>query len=327
LQFFLLSTLEVLQKTFSKQMHSGCNMANSLFYLFLLPGFVHLVKSTTVLAYDGDPIKPHAYPWMVTLYKTSPKGAKTQYCAGALIAPNKDAIQSDIILTAAHCVTSDQCDKDPLNCTSTYDNPQEILVGLGNHLLSKNEDGEIEISPSRLEHYAKYDTNAGFTHDIAVVKLSKPIRFTKTIQGIILPKLGEEIVDTQKCVMAGWGFTSVETQMSKQSSDDLKSLNVRILTNKDCIDTYSDNSGQPMFEGFNIDYLLCGVGHKHNATSCQGDSGGPLWCQSSDGRPIIHGVVSGVGTGSCGFPLMPTVYIKVAKYVTWIQDAMKRLSN
>lgn len=47
---------------------------------------------------NGNEVKPHSWPW--TIYLTSYVGS----CGGSLIDPNGNGVQSDIVVTAAHCV-------------------------------------------------------------------------------------------------------------------------------------------------------------------------------------------------------------------------------
>lgn len=47
---------------------------------------------------NGDEAKPHSWPW--TIYLTSSVGA----CGGSLIDPDGNGVQSDIVLTASHCI-------------------------------------------------------------------------------------------------------------------------------------------------------------------------------------------------------------------------------
>ena len=55
--------------------------------------------------------------------------------------------------------------------------------------------------------------------------------------------------------------------------------------------------------------------------TCHGDSGGPLVCQDTNGRYILHGVVS-FGSPRCSTADSYGVYTRVTEYVLWIKQNM-----
>ena len=70
--------------------------------------------------------------------------------------------------------------------------------------------------------------------------------------------------------VAGWGLTSDRGR----SSDVLKSVDLKLLTNAQC-----ENYGYP---GQIADSMICAIGDlKGGEDSCQGDSGGPLFVQQA----------------------------------------------
>ena len=55
--------------------------------------------------------------------------------------------------------------------------------------------------------------------------------------------------------------------------------------------------------------------------ACHGDSGGPLVCQDTNGRYILHGVVS-FGSARCSTTESYSVFTRVTEYVLWIKQNM-----
>lgn len=58
-----------------------------------------------------------------------------------------------------------------------------------------------------MPHEAFYRTKARTpVHDIAIVRLHEPIKFSNTIQAIDLPDLNNPIQPGTTCKVGGWGF-------------------------------------------------------------------------------------------------------------------------
>lgn len=57
----------------------------------------------------GTEAKPHSWPWQVHLFaviETFPNGsAKGSVCGSSLVRVNPNIEESDILITAAHCIT------------------------------------------------------------------------------------------------------------------------------------------------------------------------------------------------------------------------------
>uniref|UniRef100_A0A6I8NWX0 Plasminogen n=1 Tax=Ornithorhynchus anatinus TaxID=9258 RepID=A0A6I8NWX0_ORNAN len=191
------------------------------------------------------------------------------------------------VLTAAHCLQRSQ-------------RPSSYQVYLGLH----KEDGE--------SYTQKIDVDRLFTGpmraDIALLKLSRPAQLSDKVIPACLPSEHFPLADKTVCYITGWG----ETQ-GTSGAGVLKEASLPIIENKVCNSRlYLRNRVQP--------WEIC-AGHFEGGTdSCQGDSGGPLVCFDKD-RYIIQGVTSwGIG---CALPNRPGVYVRVASYLSWIQNTMK----
>jgi len=92
----------------------------------------------------------------------------SHFCGGTLIQTG-DKKQSDIVVTAAHCIS---------------DGP-DFKVALHRH----------NLNPATRDN------------DIAVVKLKEPVKFNSTIQPVYLPASDEQVQENTEGIVVGWGDT------------------------------------------------------------------------------------------------------------------------
>ncbi|KAI4499079.1 hypothetical protein M0802_005945 [Mischocyttarus mexicanus] len=228
----------------------------------------------------GKPTTPNRYPWIARLVYNG-----RFHCGASLI-------NNDYVITAAHCVR---------NLKRT-----KIRVILGDYDQYVNTDGvAVMRAISAVIRHRSFDMNS-YNHDVALLKLRKPVKFTKTVRPVCLPKADSDPAGKEGTVI-GWGRTSEggmlpgkvhEVQVPVWSLTQCRKMKYRAnrITNN----------------------MICAG--KGTQDSCQGDSGGPLLVYESD-RLEIAGIVSwGVG---CGRPGYPGVYTRVAKYLNWINTNIK----
>lgn len=238
----------------------------------------------------------------------------------------EDATSSDIVLTAAHCVT--KCEREMIgpkdNCSLTNKkmDADKLTIIAGNHYQNIKDEGERVVVASSLEIYPTWTPDWRTpVDDIAVVKLSEKIEFTKTIQPARLPKSGESVKKAKNCVVAGWGYTTAANQEKKQQTSELYAVNVsKIYDDDKC------GGGQYMIPRSQRGRTFCAEAESRVATACEGDSGSPLWCSSEDkDRPVVYGVVS-AGPKVCGHN-KAGAFGAVSAYVEWINEAIARLNR
>jgi len=243
-----------------------------------------------------------------------------------LLAFTEDAKSSDIVLTAAHCVTKCESEmigpKDACGYSNKKIDADKLTIIAGNHYRDIEDKGEKVVVASRLEIYPTWTPDPTTPiDDIAVVKLSEKIEFTKTIQPVRLPKSGESVKKAKNCVVAGWGYTTAANQEKKQHTNELYAVNIsKIYDDDKCGD------GHYIIPRSKRGRVFCAEAESRVATVCSGDSGSPLWCSSEDkDRPVVYGVVS-AGPKVCGHN-KAGAFGAVSEYVEWINEAIARLNR
>ncbi|KAM3916890.1 transmembrane protease serine 9-like [Leptodactylus fuscus] len=231
-------------------------------------------------AADGE------WPWQVSLrYQGS------HICGGSLIS-------SQWVLTAAHCFAYSV-------------SPPDYTVYLGTYQLSVPDNHTVISSVSRIIKHPWY-TGVGSKGDIALVKLSSPVTYTKYIMPICLPSASVTLPCGMECWVTGWG--TINSGVNLPYPKTLQKVMTPIIDRTTCDYYYhvDSNSSTPII----LDGMICSGYKEGGKDSCQGDSGGPLVCKVR-GAWYLAGVVSwGFG---CAVSYRPGVYTLVPAYTSWIR--------
>ncbi|XP_014270367.1 trypsin-1 isoform X1 [Halyomorpha halys] len=229
----------------------------------------------------GRPTGVNRYPWVARILYDG-----QFHCGGSLL-------NGDFVLTAAHCVRRLKRSK--------------IRVILGDHDQYVTTDAPaIMRAVSAIIRHRNFDVNS-YNHDIALLKLRKPVAFSKSIRPVCLPP--SDLDPSGKVgTVVGWGRLSEGGSLASE----VQEVQVPILTLQQCRSTkYRPSRITP-------NMVCAGVGKED---SCQGDSGGPLLVNSEGEKYQIVGIVSwGVG---CGRPGYPGVYTRVTSYLNWVKRNMR----
>ncbi|XP_005950120.1 granzyme B [Haplochromis burtoni] len=203
-------------------------------------------------------------------------------------------VSEDFVMTAAHC------DLDLKR------------VVLGNHNLKKA-DKKMKIA-KKCKH-PDYK-NVGHGYDIMLLKLSRPVRPSKTIQFIRLPLHEMTLKENDKCQVAGWG--KINTYGSVV--DNLRVVNVSVVSPQVC-----QNAWAQKVPGYNLPpNIICAGGYNTTKGFCQGDSGGPLVCKGmAVGIVSFNKSIPRTELGNCNYPDVPNVYTNISKYLNWITKILK----
>ncbi|XP_034467340.1 trypsin-1-like isoform X1 [Hippoglossus hippoglossus] len=234
--------------------------------------FVLLVGA--VFATDDDKIvggyecTPHSQPHQVSL------NSGYHFCGGSLVNENW-------VVSAAHC----------------FKPKMDIVLGDHNRWFM---DGNEQIIPAT--HVIPHpDYNSWLIdNDIMLIKLSKPPTINQYVRPVALPTSCAPA--GTMCTVSGWGVT----MSSSVDSNRLQCLDIPILSDEDC-----DNS----YPGMLTEAMFCAGSLEGGKDSCQGDSGGPFVCNGE-----LQGVVSwGFG---CAEKNHPGVYAKTCVLTEWLQRTM-----
>lgn len=150
-----------------------------------------------------------------------------------------------------------------------------------------------------------------YHNDIALIKLNKPIKFSKYIIPACLPQqqFAERVLMHQEEGMVS-GFGRVRE--GGLPSTILQRLNVPYVDRAKCIESSKFKISPRMF---------CAGYDQEAKDACQGDSGGPHVTRYKD-TWFITGVVSW-GEG-CARKGKYGIYTQVSKYIKWIQNVMSK---
>lgn len=152
-------------------------------------------------------------------------------------------------------------------------------------------------------HTAYENVNA---HDIALLKLEKPVNYTNQIKPISLPSRHQASFDTivnSTLYVSGFG----QTKNASQSNLYLRYVKMRAITTEQCSEIW----GWKMRET-----LLCSQGFSNsNETTGNGDSGNGLI--TNDDEATIFGIVS---YGAPGCSVKPKVFTRVTSYLDFIHS-------
>ncbi|KAK3088468.1 hypothetical protein FSP39_019573 [Pinctada imbricata] len=235
----------------------------------------------------GSQADPNEWPWQVSLQRRGFFNTYSHICGGSLIAPN-------YVLTAAHCVDG------------SSQNSMRIVAGLHRQSVTSGATGH---SISKIIMHPDYDSNgAGFPNDIALLKLSGDVANNKA-EIISLPRGTDGFLENPDCWITGWGKTSA----SSGTAEVLMEAQMDVIDNGDCASKWRGITGAAI-----LDTHICI--EAEGKSSCNGDSGGPLVCRVND-KYVLAGATSWGITTCEGYP---SVYVRVGKFLDWIQETMSR---
>ncbi|XP_026865682.2 coagulation factor X [Electrophorus electricus] len=233
---------------------------------------------------NGDDCPPGECPWQALLVNEE----KIGFCGGTIL-------NEYFILSAAHCMNQSR----------------SITVILGEFDTMIREGREVTHAVDQVLVHMSYVPET-YHNDIALIKLVKPIKFTKYILSACLPDrdFAERVLMLQDDGMVS-GFGRLYE--GGPQSTILQKLTVPFIDRATCMESTKFKISNRMF---------CAGYDKETKDACQGDSGGPHVTKYKD-TWFVTGIVSW-GEG-CARKGKYGVYTQVSKYIKWIEAVMEKV--
>ena len=264
------------------------------------------------LVIGGSNVNISTAPWQVALLNVGldENGSlpanqfQAQFCGGSIV-------DSEWILTAAHCVLSD----DGAGGLEMIDE-NELRILVGSSTLSTTTLGLSSLKA--VSEIIVHPDYRGIDHsDIALIKLSKPLVFVSgKIQRIAISD--SKPTASTRLTVSGWGAVRNEAGQPPTYTATLQGASQQALSDASCVTAFE--------EGYFAELSLCVGDLFQNTTSsaCYGDSGGPV-TQTLSGQRQLVGVVS-YGSGSGCAKGDPWVATNAAAFLEWAQTVVTRIS-
>lgn len=171
------------------------------------------------------------------------------------------------VLTAAHCTIANV--GPIMAAASKY--PEMLRVRVGEHNMDEEEGTEQDIPVENVVLHPKWNIETKNTsngvkiltsHDIALIQLSSPVKFTSNVQSMCLDN-GQPFKADTMCYIAGWGTQKVKGPPTRV----LHEAALPLVSHEQCNDPRSYN-------GVITKNMLCAGFQQGGVDTCEGDSGG-----------------------------------------------------
>jgi secreted trypsin-like serine protease len=244
----------------------------------------------------GSPEQARDAPWIVSIRA---KTSGNHFCGGAIL-------DEWNVVTARHCLNVQ--DNRPKNLLSP--SLIQVLAGASKTTQKGGATQLVDVADV-LPLDDDFNTDFSVGSDIIVLRLAKPLEWTKTVKPIEPARLADEaaglLAPGKIATVTGFGRTSTDGPPGEK----LRTVDVPIVPL---------SVGEEVI-GHELALDLMAAGGVEAEDSCFGDSGGPLTVKKG-GKTLLAGVVSGGATFECGAAGAPGLYTRLAAFADVIDETL-----
>ncbi|XP_073685216.1 coagulation factor IXb [Garra rufa] len=231
----------------------------------------------------GNEATPGEIPWQVVFME---KVNKIAFCGGSLLS-------EQWVITAAHCVDG---------------KVGSFFIRVGEHDVSKNEGRESDHGIAEYHIHPRYNSQRSlYNHDIALLKLKGPVKFSDYALSICLGSkdFTENLLrSAENSLVSGWG----RLRYGGMESKTLQKVELPYVDRTECKGSSTDTISRFMF---------CAGYSTVRKDSCQGDSGGPHATRYQN-TWFLTGIVS--WGEECAKEGKYGIYTRISRYMYWISN-------
>ncbi|XP_078036657.1 chymotrypsinogen A [Augochlora pura] len=232
----------------------------------------------------GEYTIAHEFPWLANVH------VKSQSSFSGVL------INDRYVLTAASQLVSVT--------------PAEVKVSLGEYDRCSLDVSSATISVESVFLYPEYNPDSR-AHDLALIKLSQPIKFERRISPICLPNPGSTYLG-QVGTLVGWTVGKNENENNENCRP--RKLGLPILGHSECIK--SGINSRHIHKDSGCAGVLGG-----NSIVCENDVGFSIQYRSYTGIYDLVGIISDVN--KCGDTPAVSIYTRVGPHLNWILQQTK----